>query len=360
MKTGKTLLELATEIERQSSLKHDFLQSAGGLSMNTVGQPRLRVGDHGEFGMRPLAHRDLGTYLGIPASFYDRLLADVENQDGVRLGHTATAPATLFDVTVNTLLDDKRADVRLVRTLDGQARALLSDRYRPMDHDEILAHMLPTLASIDGIDWNASSMEVTESRLYLKLVNRKVQGEVARGDVVQAGVVLTNSETGQGSFSVSPMLFRLVCTNGLIRSELVKRKYHAGARQTADSDHLLSDEARRARNRATILEMRDLVRGALGEAMFAQSLGKLKAAAGEPLALDPLQSVALVTKRYSLTDGESGEILRNLVNGGDLSVWGMVNAVTLAAQVVESYDRSTELEQVGGKILEESKVLVTA
>ncbi len=358
MKQGLTLMELATEIQRQSQAKQDYLSPAAQLSVSTVGStPRLRVGEQGEVGINALAHRQLGEYLGIPAGFYDRILGEGGAYPEVRMGRSAMAPVSLFDVTVNTMLSQLHNDRRLVRTMDGNARAILSDRYRPMDHDEILMAMLPTFQQLDGIDWGASSMQVTDSKLYVKLVNSRVQGEVTRGDIVQAGVVLTNSETGQGSFSVQPMLYRLVCLNGMIRPEQTVRKYHTGGRldQGEEARRYLADETLQARNRATILEMRDLVKGALSEALFEQSLRKMQEAAGVKLEKDPIKSVEVVTKRFSLTEGESGQVLQNLVNGGDLSLWGMVNAVTLAAQVVESYDRSTELEAIGGKLLESDK-----
>ena len=44
-------------------------------------------------------------------------------------------------------------------------------------------------------------------------------------------------------------------------------------------------------------------------------------------------------------------MLRHLIEGGDLSLWGMANAFTRLSQDVESYDRATELEEVGGNII---------
>lgn len=41
------------------------------------------------------------------------------------------------------------------------------------------------------------SCEVTDSRMYLKVVTSRVQFELAPGDVVHAGVVISNSETGR-------------------------------------------------------------------------------------------------------------------------------------------------------------------
>jgi hypothetical protein len=48
----------------------------------------------------------------------------------------------------------------------------------------------------------------------------------------------------------------------------------------------------------------------------------------------------------------SSGILASLIRGGDLTQWGLVNAVTQTAhEVVTDYDRSTELEKIGGELL---------
>ena len=40
----------------------------------------------------------------------------------------------------------------------------------------------------------------------------------------------------------------------------------------------------------------------------------------------------------------------------DISGFGLVNAVTGFAQQVDDYDRSTELEAIGGRMLDQSRV----
>ena len=59
----------------------------------------------------------------------------------------------------------------------------------------------------------------------------------------------------------------------------------------------------------------------------------------------------LTTKEYGNSEAESKGILGHLIAGGDLSLYGLANAVTRQAQDVESYDRSTELEATGYKII---------
>ena len=69
------------------------------------------------------------------------------------------------------------------------------------------------------------SCEVTPTHLYLKVVNRRIKAEVKVGDVVQAGFVIYNSEVGLGSLRVEPIVFRLVCKNGLICKDRAQKKY---------------------------------------------------------------------------------------------------------------------------------------
>lgn len=48
------------------------------------------------------------------------------------------------------------------------------------------------------------------------------------GDIVQTGVVVSNSEVRQGTLSVEPLLYRLVFRNGLIALDRSLRKTHVG------------------------------------------------------------------------------------------------------------------------------------
>lgn len=52
------------------------------------------------------------------------------------------------------------------------------------------------------------------------------------------------------------------------------------------------------------------------------------------------------------TDQEAKGILQSLIEGADLSAWGMLNAVTAQAHTATNYDRSVELETAGGALLD--------
>ena len=54
---------------------------------------------------------------------------------------------------------------------------------------------------------------------------------------------------------------------------------------------------------------------------------------------------------FSLTEKETEDTTLSFVKRGDYSKWGMVNAVTEIANTHKNYDRASELEGLGGRIL---------
>lgn len=336
MKQGKTISQLAAEIERQQKAKRDFIADTREVSILAADDGiKLRIGDEG-FAIRETAHRQIGLKTGIPAKYYDRM---------------ASTDPELLAVNVNTWLA-REPERRMIRTLDGSARAFLTDRYQRIDNEHIAEVVLPILAETPGI--KIASAEITETKLYIKAVNERVRAEVKVGDPVEAGVMITNSEIGLGAVSIAPLVNRLVCTNGMVVADQKYRRSHVGRRadSTEDVYQMLSDETLRADDRAILLKVRDIVKAALDEARFAVTVEKMRRAAESVKMEDPLRTVELVAERMSLQESEKPSILRHLIEGGDLTKWGMLNAVTRAAHDLESYDRSTELEMIGGKVLE--------
>ena len=54
--------------------------------------------------------------------------------------------------------------------------------------------------------------------------------------------------------------------------------------------------------------------------------------------------VKLVSKDFHITDEESSGVLQRLIEGNDLTLYGLSNAVTRHSQDVPDYDRATALE----------------
>jgi len=77
---------------------------------------------------------------------------------------------------------------------------------------------------------------LTDTRMCLKVITPRLKCEMAPGDIVPAGIVVSNSEVRQGALSVQPRLYRLVFRNGLIALDRSLRKTHVGRALGTDED----------------------------------------------------------------------------------------------------------------------------
>jgi len=101
------------------------------------------------------------------------------------------------------------------------------------------------------------------------------------------------------------------------------------------------------------MKVRDVVAGAFNADLFHAQLRKMQLAARDQIKSDDLSKVVEVTRKvFSLNEGVQNGILTHLIRDMDLTRWGLLNAVTRTAEDVKSYDDATELERVGGKILD--------
>lgn len=340
MKAGKTLQELAMELDRQQAVKKDMIVDMGALSMDP-GDTGLALQVTGgsmaaQYGINDIAHRQIGQTLKIPALYYDRMRTEYPE---------------LLAQNVNGWFARTPDTKRMLRTMDGTARALLSDRYRRIDNFEVASAVLPIISGMDGA--SVESCELTESRMYLKVVNPRVTAEVKKGDIVQAGIIISNSEVGMGSVNVSPLVYRLVCSNGMIAQDGAVRKYHVGrANEGGEDFSIYRSETIEADDKAFLMKLEDSVKAAVNQARFAAIVDKMREATEATMEAKVVpQVVELASKEYGITEAEGKGILGHLIAGGDLSLYGLANAVTRQAQDVESYDRSTELEATGYKII---------
>jgi hypothetical protein len=140
----------------------------------------------------------------------------------------------------------------------------------------------------------------------------------------------------------------------LIAPDHVLRKTHVGRALASDveSANVYRDDTLAADDRAFFLKVRDVVDAAVSETTFLQVARKLQKTRDIPLTGDPLKTVEVLANRYTLNDCERAGVLRHLIVEGDLTAFGLVDAVTRYSQDVEDYDRATELEALGGKLID--------
>lgn len=334
MKEGLSLQDLAIELQNQRASMRDFKAPTNQLSYDQ--DSMLHMGDENHFTANNLFMRQLTAWADIPKKYVDRMQSDAPDLLSRNLNHWLK----------------KNNETRLVRTIAGTARAFLSHRYRIIDNIDVVESVLPVFAEHQI---TTVSQQVTENHLYLKAVNTRKTFEIKRGDAVQFGVVVSNSEVGLGAVHVDPLVYRLVCDNGAIMADAGLRKFHIGRRlqELDESMEVFKDETIEADNKAFFLKLRDVVTAAFDETQMMDVMKSIEEGTNRKLGEGRfLEEVVEVTStRYGLNGLESEGILRRLIEGRDLTQWGLANAVTNLANSTSDYERATDLERLGGTIM---------
>ena len=367
MKYGRSAEELVKEVLRQSEKRHDLHAPTTALTIvpeSTHGERGVFLSVKGEetYVINPLAHDQIGQFCGIDAKFYDRLLKDFPELLATNINTLIVNPKPKVDAKGNPVAVSK---TRLLRTLDGKLRAFLSGGFRPLENIDLLATIIPIIKE-RGLDLH--SCEITDRKLYMKVVSPELSRELARhgaalGDgghtivsVAYAAGTISNSELGCGSLSVQTGCYDKGCSNLATFGENSVRKYHSGNRielaDDAEAQVYITNETRAARDRATFLEVRDTVKAAFDPISFGKMMEKIEKTKEDAITGDAQKVVTVTTKRLGLNESEGKAILLDLLRGGEMSRFGLANAITRASQDCESYEAATKLERAGGALIE--------
>jgi hypothetical protein len=368
MKQGRTLPDLAAELNRAANAKRDFIAPAGRLRVESNGHTNLILHEAGSYEVNEIAHGQLAEYIGVPKGFYDRLRAatgelQVGTFEGDGRGQRIERP--LFDVVANRLLRSRETDRRLVRTLDGKARAFLSENFSlDLDNYDVFAAAARAMEQAGLCPDDVAACEVTERRLYLKVVSPRLEAVIHPSNlhrehgghhflkepqVVQAGFLLTNSETGLGSLSIQQTVYKLQCTNLWVKEQAYRQRHLGKALQADEEGMVYKSDTRQADAKARLLKIRDHIQAALSETKFRTLVAKMQETTEVKLERGPEKVVEVTARKFGLNQIEQEDVLRNLIEGADLTLWGLTNAVTATAHTAASFDRATEIEAIGGR-----------
>lgn len=347
MKTGMTLEDLARELTRQRDVKRDYVADTRRLEV-TKDAKAIQMAGKGTFPIRAYAHRQIADKLEIPVKFYDRL--------------QAKHPDVLAN-TINALFD-REPSQNMIRTLDGEVRAVVSNKFRALDNYDLAQAVLPTLLE-QGVE--VHSADITETRLYIKAVHPTLRRELEVPEglkmgvghnfftrAIQAAITIRNSEVGDGSLAVETGVWERQCTNLATFNSSFKRA-HVGRKHTTELDEIaevLSDETRRLQDAVVWSKLRDLTVAAFDGSTFERVVGELTKARADAITAPIADVVEVFGAREGLSETERKGFLDYLVKGGEFTRYGMQWAATRLSQDMKSYERASELERLGGRIIE--------
>jgi hypothetical protein len=373
-------------LRRQSDIKVDEVVSASRLrvedgNLHIVGAHTLLDEDGVEQRdavLAPTERFDEGVSekLGIPRAYLRRMR---DTGQRVVLGRPDDVePADqraprLYDANVNGWLQADPTRKFLVRSFrtdnpddTGIARALLSDQFRVgMDNLDVL------LAVLDGVRAAGLAVDIfrcslTERQMRVMLTAPAItamapsllhnyrspfSGRTGRElPLIFAGLDIRNSETGGGAFSLAPAAVFEVCTNGMTRQTEALRKAHLGVRLD-EGVVRWSEETVRASTALVKSQAKDAVETFLDPAYLARWVDEIEGKAATPVS-DAVGTIERVGKVHAFSEAEQTSILDCFIRSGDLTAGGVMQAVTAAAQSVESPDRQAEMEDAAMAVLD--------
>lgn len=153
--------------------------------------------------------------------------------------------------------------------------------------------------------------------------------------------------------SLRPASLVYGCSNGMVVNDAQTRRTHIGRVNEADENfQLFSQETLAADDHAFAMKIKDTVMAAVDETRFTRVVGMMREATTVQMNTTDIPGVVrLASKDFNITEEESTGVLQRLIEGKDLTLYGLSNAVTRFSQDVDSYDRATALEGIGYNIL---------
>jgi hypothetical protein len=201
--------------ERDDLVAHDLRTWAFGSSdartMQLVPVPFAGRPQSGPVALRDLAFGQLAQRIGAPPGYIREL------------------PAKLQMANMNWGLA-REPRPALLRLAGGEVRAIVSDKYVALD-DELLLDVARDVLRATGFHDDAVvRATVVGPHTVLRVTVPSDGVAVKPGDVIEWGVDIANSELGLRSVQVTPITYRLICSNGMRawRSEAALRLRHIG------------------------------------------------------------------------------------------------------------------------------------
>src|ERR1035437_2928071 len=350
-------------LREQSLLKRDFVVPSTSLTMyqgdlnleleplNTDMQKLLKSSGidcavqsiHYHATCNDLCHEHLSEKLKINKTYYDKM----------KNGHV-----NLLSDNVNYWLNHERNNY-LLRTFikpdgsGGIARALLSDSYKPIDNWDVCMTVLDVVKNCPGIQLTAA--DITDRKFYMQFSDPTVEVQAPEllkkyrdgNPGIIAGFVISNSEVGEGAFSVAPRAVILACKNGMTRLEERMRRVHLGSK--LEQGHIQWSDRTKQRNLQLIQSQ---ATDAINHWMPIGYLNILTGWIKDMKAIElkhPVECTKNVCSELGIVDERCEKVLSYFIHDGEISPFGIAQAVTFQAHEEVNADYQYEMES---KVLE--------
>jgi hypothetical protein len=341
----KGLTDINNELIRQLETKKDYIVDTSNIITHYDQDTNLitiELSDINQsFELTDNCHSQLGTKLKIPNKYYQYLKDNYPE---------------LLTKNINTLIPDQHSS-RMIRTLDNKARAFLSDRYKAIDNIDVFSktlHELNDIRTQQNVEIIGSNL--TDNNLYIKAISKDLTDTInpdttnkKKGDIVHGGIIISNSETGHGSYKVMPFIHVVVCNNGMI-SDKIFRRVHLGKKQEEQTINW-SEQTSNLENQLLWSKLTDMIHNTFNKETFQTWIDEINQVAHEHIPKPTIAVNKLVSLFPEINKDDTDTILEQFAEYG-YNKWGLTQAVTRTAQNKEDYEKQIKYEQLAPKILD--------
>lgn len=295
----------------------------------------LVVGGH-EMELHRHAFAQLCQRAGVPTDYMKKLTED-------------TSDDWQHELAKHTLATHYQNDSGryLVRSVGEQVRGFLSDRYRRLDSRPLLDAFVTAAKGVCAVPFEGVS---SDTRHSLRVVLPEMR-QITENEHVVFGLDWRNSDFGNGSYSVSSFVLRLVCLNGMVGASGIK-SVHVGSRLAEDICY--SDRTYQLDTQRNISATIDVVNELLSPERVEKRVEAMRATYERETTWGAQQRGL----RGTLTKAEQ-KAVKEAFEGPEVvmlppqkTVARFANALSWVANQVENPERKVELQQHAGKLME--------
>lgn len=341
MKQGRTIKRIQSILQAERQKRTDiFVKTACIRSVVLDGEMQLEITDADQrsyYKVSEVAHRQLAEWIKLPVRYYQQL-----NEDN----------PSLMEHLLNAWLA-KGNEHKLLRICNKTILAVLSSSYFRYDNLELLNLVNNMVNSHRYL--RIVSAELEHGVLHIKLIDRRQKEELAEGDTIYAGAVISNSELGLSPIKIETMIYRAKESAAFIFRDQAKRIYHTYrqinnyclASDITDYDSIEINyepmEDGIIQHITAILQDSYLVTKAMAVIKCLDAL-KFSVSHEYPRLIDEL------SESYSLNQAEKAQIYMKFVNCADQNYLNLLSTLSYKLAATD-YSRATELERIAGNML---------
>ncbi|MFW6030264.1 MAG: DUF932 domain-containing protein [Halanaerobiales bacterium] len=204
--------KILSDVERRSNDSQDFEIGAQDIRFGRKNGHIMGLDSKFQtldFSMNSWAQGQFFNKLNMPGKYFKKLME--EGQFDLVGEHA--------NYQLDKMNEDDKLLIRTVEHGERYARAILSDRYSPFDNDQLVDVINEALTKsqykYEIIEYQNDDLTASIRITFPDTETDVDYSKRSKGDVLKAAVMIMNSEVGKRGIYIMPVVYRVVCSNGM-------------------------------------------------------------------------------------------------------------------------------------------------